>query len=57
MSSSSSKKKTELGAKKQFLMHFFENRLHSYKNWPFQSDCACVPEKVTDNKGFLTFSP
>ena len=45
--------KEQNNTRRQFLMHFYENRLQSYQNWPFDSDCKCVPEKVSDNCRFL----
>ena len=28
------------------LMHFEENRLASFSDWPFEKDCSCTPAKV-----------
>ncbi|XP_041473201.1 baculoviral IAP repeat-containing protein 5-like [Lytechinus variegatus] len=32
----------------EFAMHFEVNRLDSFKDWPFQEDCSCVPQKLAE---------
>ena len=38
--------------KREHLMHFEENRLASFKDWPFTRGCQCTPEKVNKLKYF-----
>ncbi|XP_071491680.1 baculoviral IAP repeat-containing protein 5-like [Diadema antillarum] len=32
----------------KFAMHFEENRLDSFKDWPFREDCTCTPSKLAE---------
>lgn len=29
-------------------MYFYENRLKTYEGWPFDEDCMCTPENVSE---------
>ncbi|KAG8223306.1 hypothetical protein J437_LFUL001180 [Ladona fulva] len=33
-------------ALEEFDMHFFNDRLETFKDWPFQENCECTPEKL-----------
>lgn len=35
-------------------MYFYENRLKTYEGWPFDEDCLCTPENVSDRLKLLT---
>lgn len=30
------------------MMYFYENRLLTFDGWPFQEDCVCTPENVSN---------
>lgn len=29
-------------------MYFYESRLETFKGWPFEEDCCCTPENVSE---------
>lgn len=29
-------------------MYFYENRLKTFEGWPFDEDCKCTPENVSE---------
>lgn len=29
-------------------LYFYENRLLTFAGWPFQEDCVCTPENVSN---------
>lgn len=36
-------------------MYFYENRLKTFEGWPFDKDCSCTPENVSERLKRLTF--
>lgn len=43
----------ELINEEETKMYFYENRLKTFEGWPFDEDCKCTPENVSER---LTFA-
>lgn len=37
-------------------MYFYENRLKTFEGWPFDEDCKCTPENVSEPLTLLTLA-
>ena len=38
----------ELLNEEDIKMYFYENRLKTFEGWPFDEDCMCTPENVSE---------
>lgn len=38
----------ELFREEDIKMYFYENRLKTFEGWPFDEDCSCTPENVSE---------